>query len=213
MKDALAIHRMLLERETLHEIVRLPIPITNADDLPKAGLPAGRCLATRVYSLTTRTTLTTRGHRLAAVIVVAGATVGTEPIRRALGARTIRPAGADQINSVTEFAAELVCPVLLPMSMSVLIDQWVSDRLHNDDVVYTATGESWTALGIRAADLLSASGARPVDLTPAVPTAPIAKSAAKSANTSAAKSATKSPSASPSTNVPVPRRGHKSAQR
>jgi prolyl-tRNA editing enzyme YbaK/EbsC (Cys-tRNA(Pro) deacylase) len=201
MKDALAIHRMLLERETLHEIVRLPIPITNADDLPKAGLPAGRCLATRVYDVTTRATLTTRGHRLAAVIVPAGATVGTEPIRRELGARTIRPAGADQINSITEFAAELVCPVLLPTSMTVLIDQWISDRLHDDDVVYTATGESWTALGIRAADLRSVSGAGPVDLAPALPTTPIAKSAAKTA------------AKSPDTKVPVPRRGHRSVQR
>jgi prolyl-tRNA editing enzyme YbaK/EbsC (Cys-tRNA(Pro) deacylase) len=184
MKDALAIHRMLLERETLHEIVRLPSPITSADDLPKAGLPSGRCLATRVYTVTTRTSLTTRGHRLAAVIVLAGATISIEPVRLALGARTLRPADADQINSVTDFAAALVCPLLLPDSMSVLIDRWITDRLHDDDVVYTATGESWTALGIRAADLCSASGARPVDLAPAV-----------------------------TTTVPVPRRGHKSIRR
>jgi prolyl-tRNA editing enzyme YbaK/EbsC (Cys-tRNA(Pro) deacylase) len=184
MKDALAIHRMLLERETLHEIVRLPSPIASADDLPKAGLPAGHCLATRIYTVTNRTSLTTRGHRLAAVIVLAGATVGIEPVRRALRARAVRPAAADQINSVTEFAAELVCPLLLPDSMTVLIDRWVIDRLRDDDVVYTATGESWTALGIRAADLYAASGARPVDLAPAVTAA-----------------------------VPGPRRGHRSIRR
>lgn len=184
MKDALAIHRMLLERETLHEIVRLPNPITSADDLPKAGLPAGNCLATRVYAVTTRTSLTTRGHRLAAMIVLAGTTVGIEPVRLALGARALRPAGADQINSVTDFAAALVSPLLLPDSMTVLVDRQVTDRLRDDDVVYTATGEPWTALGIRAADLYAVSGARPVDLAPAATTA-----------------------------VPGPRRGHKSIRR
>ena len=181
MKDALAIQRMLLERETLHEIVRLPSPIASADNLPKAGLPAGRCLATRIFTVTPRAG---RGHRLAAVIVAAGTAIGADPVRLALGARTIRPAGADLINSVTDFAAELVCPLLLPDSMTVLIDRAVSDRLQDDDVVYTATGESWTALGIRAADLYTASGARPVDLMPAVTAA-----------------------------VPVPRRGHKSIRR
>jgi prolyl-tRNA editing enzyme YbaK/EbsC (Cys-tRNA(Pro) deacylase) len=184
MKDALAIHRMLLERETLHEIVRLPNPIASADDLPKAGLPAGRCLSTRIYTFTPRAARTGRGHRLAAVIVLAGAAVGTEPVRLALGARTIRPAGADLINSVTDFAAELVCPLLLPDSVTVLIDRRVGDRLQDDDVVYTATGESWTALGIRAADLRTASGARPVDLMPTGTAA-----------------------------VPVPRRGHRSIRR
>ncbi|MCQ0017650.1 hypothetical protein [Actinomadura madurae] len=51
MKDALVIHRALLEWEAVHEIVRLPVAMGNADELPKAlGLPADRCLVTRVYS-------------------------------------------------------------------------------------------------------------------------------------------------------------------
>ncbi len=51
MKDALAIHRALLEWEAVHEIVRLPVAMAHADELPKAlGLPAERCLVTRVYS-------------------------------------------------------------------------------------------------------------------------------------------------------------------
>jgi prolyl-tRNA editing enzyme YbaK/EbsC (Cys-tRNA(Pro) deacylase) len=162
MKDALAIHRMLLERETLHEIVRLPSTITNAEDLPGAGLPAERCLATHVFSFTAGEGRTTGD--LAAVIVLVGSTISTEPVRRALGARSVHPAATDVVNSVTDFAAGLVCPLLLPASTAVLIDQVVTRRLRGDDVVYTATGEHGTALGIRARDLYAASGAVPVDL-------------------------------------------------
>jgi prolyl-tRNA editing enzyme YbaK/EbsC (Cys-tRNA(Pro) deacylase) len=166
MKDALAIHRMLLERETLHEIVRLPHAIANADELPGVGLPGHRCLATRVYAFTGSERYT-KGY-LAAVIVPVGGTVGTEPVRLALGARTVRPARTDLINTVTEFAAELVCPLLLPESMTVLIDHRIADRLRGDDVVYTPTGEPWTALGVRASDLYASSGAEAVDLCPVI---------------------------------------------
>ncbi|HEV7935767.1 MAG TPA: YbaK/EbsC family protein [Actinomadura sp.] len=178
MKDALAIHRMLLERETFHEIVRLPSTITDAEDLPGAGLPAERCLATRVFSFDPgefdpgedRTTDRTTGG-LAAVVVLVGGTIGTEPLRRALGALSARPATADVVNSVTDFAVGLVCPLLLPASTAVLIDRGITHRLRGDDVVYTATGEHGTALGIRARDLYAASGAVPVDLRPVIASA------------------------------------------
>jgi prolyl-tRNA editing enzyme YbaK/EbsC (Cys-tRNA(Pro) deacylase) len=168
MKDALAIHRVLLERETLHEIVRLPSAITNAEDLPGAGLPAKNCLATRVYAFTGAETRTS-GY-LAAVIVSVGSVIGTEPVRLALGARAVRPATADLVNTVTDFAANLVCPLLLPESVTVLIDRRIVHRLSGDDVIYTPTGENCTALGIRAADFYAASGARPVDLRPVMTT-------------------------------------------
>jgi prolyl-tRNA editing enzyme YbaK/EbsC (Cys-tRNA(Pro) deacylase) len=172
MKDALAIHRMLLERETLHEIVRLPSAIANADELPRAGLPPERCLATSVYAFT-GSERCTAGY-LAAVIVPAGTAVGSESVRRVLGARTVWPARADLINTVTDYAAGLVCPLLLPESMTVLIDRRLVDRLRGDDVVYTATGEPCTALGIRALDLYASCGAEPVDLRPVTgTTAPV----------------------------------------
>lgn len=162
MKDALAIHRALLELETVHEIVRLPAAITHADELPKVlGLPPERCLATRVYSCVDAV----RGGRfLAGVIVPAASEARTEPIRLALGARQVRPARANLVNSYTEYAADLVCPLLLPEGMPLLIDDRTIDGLHVDDVVYTATGEASTALGIRALDLYALSGAKPVGL-------------------------------------------------
>ncbi len=167
MKDALAIHRMLLERETLHEIVRLPRAIANADELPKAlGLPAKHCLATRVYLVDSATL----GERyLAALVVTAGLRPKAESLVGPFGARTVRPAPADSVNAVTAYAAELVAPLLLPDDMPVLIEQRAIDRLDVDNVVYTTTGEPRTALGIRALDLFALCGGKPVDLPPATP--------------------------------------------
>lgn len=167
MKDALAIHRMLLERETLHEIVRLPRAISNADELPKAlGLPAKHCLATRVYEVDPATL----GERyLAAVVVTAGVRPKADHLLAPLGARTVRPALADAVNAATAYAAELVAPLLLPEDMPILIEQRAIDTLHVDNVVYTTTGESRTALGIRALDLFALCGGKPVDLPPTTP--------------------------------------------
>ncbi|MFG2088756.1 MULTISPECIES: aminoacyl-tRNA deacylase [unclassified Spirillospora] len=166
MKDALTIHRALLEREAVHEIVRLPIALTTADELPRAlGLPPGRCLVTRVYSCDGGYP----GRRfLTGVIVPAGERPSMEAVRRAVGAKAVHPAHADLVNAVTEYAAGLVCPLLLPDDMPLLIDQRVMDTLPADDVVYTATGEASTALGIRGRTLYSLSHAEPADLsTPA----------------------------------------------
>jgi prolyl-tRNA editing enzyme YbaK/EbsC (Cys-tRNA(Pro) deacylase) len=162
VKDALAIHRMLLERETLHEIVRLPRAIAHADELPEVlGLPPGRCLTTRIYAFS----ITSSGKRfLAAVVVKAGFVPSYESMRRALGARSVRPAPADLINYATEYTADLVAPLLLPKSVKTFIDQRIVDVLQEDDVTYTATGEACTALGIRTLDLYALSGAKPVDL-------------------------------------------------
>ncbi|MGI8333368.1 aminoacyl-tRNA deacylase [Actinomadura scrupuli] len=162
MKDALAIHRMLLERETLHEIVRLPRAIAHADELPEVlGLPPGRCLATRVYAFS----ITSSVHRfLVAVVVEAGFVPCHESVERALGAHSVRPAPADLVNGETEYAADLVAPLLLPESVKILIDQRIVDVVPEDGVAYTATGEPCTALGIRALDLFTLSGAEPVDL-------------------------------------------------
>ncbi|QKW40055.1 hypothetical protein HUT06_43500 [Actinomadura sp. NAK00032] len=202
MKDALAIHRALLEWETVHEIVRLPVAMTTADELPKAlGLPAERCLVTRVYACdgvhpregahareahareggrTWESGRTweaghardggRRGRRfLAGVIVPAGGRPPAEAVRRAVGARAVRPAHPDLVNAVTEYAAGLVCPLLLPDSMPLLIDPLLAGGLDTDDVVYTATGEASTALGIRGGSLYALCHAKPMDLPPAAP--------------------------------------------
>ncbi|WP_225992431.1 aminoacyl-tRNA deacylase [Actinomadura montaniterrae] len=233
MKDALTLHRALLEWEAVHEIVRLPIGIAHADELPKAlGLPADRCLVTRVFACddsdpggpplgdleygypphadpargpasddaarddAAREALArdapgrddaahdapahddfdcggARPGRcfLTGVIVRAGDRPPGEAVRRAMGARRVGPARADLVNAVTEYAAGLVCPLLLPESMPLLIDQRLVDGPPGPDVVYTPTGEPSTALGIRGHDLAALCQAKPVDLA-AVPGVP-----------------------------------------
>jgi prolyl-tRNA editing enzyme YbaK/EbsC (Cys-tRNA(Pro) deacylase) len=81
----------------------------------------------------------------------------------------IRPAPAAAVNAATEYAAELVAPLLLPEDMPMLIEQRAIDGLDVDHVVYTTTGEPRTALGIRAFDLFALCGGKPVDLPPTTP--------------------------------------------
>jgi prolyl-tRNA editing enzyme YbaK/EbsC (Cys-tRNA(Pro) deacylase) len=158
MKDALSLHRLLLERQTIHEIVRLPCAITSADELPKVlGLPSDRCLCTRVY--------TDAARRLAALIVTAGTWPPETVVADALDVAAVAPARADLVNEATEYAAELVAPLLLPEDITMLVDENVADV---DEVVYTATGEARTALGIRTLDLLALSPAKPVPIARAL---------------------------------------------
>src|SRR3954452_10071252 len=157
MKDALAIHRDLLARGVPHEIVRLRRIILTADELPEAlGLPSSQCVAVRMYEA---------DDNLVAVCVPAGATPAPSALLKATGARRICLAPVDRINAETDFAGGLVAPMLLPAEVLVLADPTIAAR----EVLYTPTGESGTALGIHARDLLVASQARVAALlSPAV---------------------------------------------
>lgn len=152
MKDALDVHRSLLAREVPHEIVRLPRPVTTADEIPAAsGLPAERCVTVRIYHA---------DDRIVATLVRAGELPHPGAVLAALGARTLRPATGEVVNQVTDFAAGLVSPVLLPEAVTVLADSCVGHH----DVVYTATGDGGTVLGIPARWLLTTSRAQVSEL-------------------------------------------------
>lgn len=159
MKDALDVHRSLLAREVPHEIVRLPRLVLSADEIPAAsGLPPQRCVAVRLYHA---------DDRVVATLVRAGELPHPGAVLAAAGARSLRVAPADLVNQVTDFAASLVSPVLLPEDVLVLADACVGHH----DVVYTATGDGGTVLGIPSRWLLTASRARVCELcAPASPT-------------------------------------------
>ena len=163
MKDALDVHRSLLAREVPHEIVRLPRLVLSADEIPEASsLPTDRCVAVRLYYA---------DNRLVAVLVRAGERPHPGAVLAALGARSLRPAPADVVNDVTDFAAALVSPVLLPDAVPVLADACVGHH----DVVYTATGDGGTVLGISSRWLLTASRAKVAELcAPSSPTVDLA---------------------------------------
>jgi prolyl-tRNA editing enzyme YbaK/EbsC (Cys-tRNA(Pro) deacylase) len=152
MKDALDVHRSLLAREIPHEIVRLPRLVLTADEIPDAmGLPRDRCVAVRLYHA---------DDSLVAVVVRAGELPHPGAVLNALDATSLRPARAEVVNEMTDFAASLVCPVLLPAHVRVVADACVGHH----DVVYAATGDGGTSLGIASRWLLTASKAVATEL-------------------------------------------------
>ncbi|MCF6468210.1 hypothetical protein FAF44_07320 [Nonomuraea sp. MG754425] len=158
MKDALAIHRRLLAHQIHHEIVRLPRPMTCAEELPEAVRAAPeRCLMVTVLEVTTWV-----GHD---VVVAVATPVSSPPRPGAVGgllrARQVRPARAHVVNATTDYAAGLVCPLLLPESLPMYID----DRLPTDgEPIFTTTGERHTVLSLRALDLLGVLPGKMVNL-------------------------------------------------
>jgi Cys-tRNA(Pro)/Cys-tRNA(Cys) deacylase len=157
MINALTLHHLLIESGTHHEIVHLPRAVSSVDQLPAVlRLPARRCLAVRMYEV---------GRVLTAVIVHAGSTPSRDALREVTGSQSVRPVDGDLVNSVTGYAAGLVAPLALPSSIEVYADEAVMCDIDHDMVVYTATGESGTALGIRLLDLFSLLDAKPAALS------------------------------------------------
>lgn len=157
MKDALAIHRWLLAHQVHHEIVRLPRPMTCADELPQTiSVPPARCVTVTVFEVSAKP-----GREAVAVISTAATPPRPGAVGGLLGGRRVRPAPAFLVNSATDYAAGLVCPLLLPGDLRVLVD----DRLSTDtEPVFTATGERHTALSLRAYDLVTLLSGKTVDL-------------------------------------------------
>lgn len=164
MLDALDVHRALLAREVPHEVVRLPRLVLSADEIPEVmGLPASRCVAVRLYLAD--------DDKPVAVIVRAGELPHPGAVLAAAGARSLRAARPEVVNAITDFAAPLVCPVLLPESVIVLADTCVG----HTDVVYAPTGDGGTALGIASRWLLTSSRASVAELcSPDSPTVDLA---------------------------------------
>ena len=102
---------------------------------------------------------------LTAVIVHAGRLPSDGALREVTGSRQVLPLRADRVNAATGYAAELVAPLALPDSIEVYADEDVVCGIDRDVVVYTATGESRTALGIRLLDLFTLLDAKPAALT------------------------------------------------
>ena len=156
MNNVLTVHCKLLANGVRHEIVQLPQTITSADQLPAVlALPPRRCLAVRVYDV----------DGLCVAIIAAADTVPpTQVVREITGGRQARAAGEAEISSVTGYAAGLVAPLALPDDMPLYVDQALADSADDGAVVYTATGEPGTALGIRLLDLLAGCAAKPAAL-------------------------------------------------
>ncbi|NJP27172.1 hypothetical protein OHB01_09850 [Microbispora hainanensis] len=161
MKDALAIHRWLLAHQIHHEIVRLPRPLTCSDELPEVlGVSPERCLCVSLFEVSAR-----GRTQEVAVVTAVNSCPGPADVGAALRAHRVTPASAYTVNSATDYAHGLVCPLLLPDDLTVLVDQRLLERADPDEVVHTATGERRTALRMPAIDLFDLVAAKPVDLS------------------------------------------------
>ncbi|MDX6254137.1 MAG: Cys-tRNA(Pro)/Cys-tRNA(Cys) deacylase [Frankiales bacterium] len=153
MKGALDIHRELLGRDIPHEILRLARAVVQADEIASVlGIDPDQAVSVRLYIA---------DERMIAVAVPSCRTPVRAAVLRAARSHSLRVATAQEINECTDYAAGLVAPLLLPEEVPLFADALIG----RNDVVYTATGDTGTALGISTADLLIASSARVADLT------------------------------------------------
>ena len=154
-------HRELLAAGVAHEMVRVRGSALSADDLPLGlGADPDVCVAVRCYVASYDDGPADR-EQFVAVLVHAGDTPDPASLLEALQAVAVRPATATEINTTTDYAAPLVCPIGLGPDVLLLADA----ALGSTDVLYAATGESGVALGIHTRDLLVAAGARATALT------------------------------------------------
>jgi prolyl-tRNA editing enzyme YbaK/EbsC (Cys-tRNA(Pro) deacylase) len=162
MLGPLDIHQYLLAHDVHHEIVRLPRPAATAEHLAEVlNLPARRCLTVHPFHAAIAT-----GDVLVVVLAPSDETLDSATLAVALAellqsrlgpAATLATARADLVSSHTDYLAGHLAPLLLPPDVIVVATQAIVDLERS--IVYTATGDGGTALGIRALDLLNLSHA------------------------------------------------------
>jgi hypothetical protein len=161
MLGPLDIHQYLLAHDVHHEIVRLPRPAASAENLAEVlDISPRRCVAVQPFHAATPD-----GEVLVLLLVPADEAAGpghaagyapalAELLRDSLGPEAVlAPAGADLVSSHTDYLAGHLAPLLLPPDVIVVALQAIVDLATS--IVYTATGDGGTALGIRAIDLLN----------------------------------------------------------
>lgn len=149
MRGAIDIHRRLLAADVAHEVLHLGRRVMAADDLPEAlGVAPQHCAVVHL--------VIADGTTPVAVALPAGRGWAPTVLAAALDARAIRSAQPGETSAATEYTHGLVSPLALPPGLELLVDA----SLAGAEDVYTATGETATAVRIRGRDLVMATGAR-----------------------------------------------------
>lgn len=158
MLGPLDIHQYLLEHDVHHEIVRLPRPAASAEHLAEVlGVTPRRCLAIHPFHA-----FTPDGDVLVLVLSPADEEPGTSTLMAALHDllrdrlgpdAKFSVAGAALVSRRTDYFAGHLAPLLLPADVIVVSTRGVLDL--STSIIYTATGDGGTALGIGATDLLN----------------------------------------------------------
>lgn len=170
MKGPLDIHQYLLAHDVHHEIVRLPRTAQGGHGLPEtvAILPPERCIVVHPFHATA-------GPAEFLVVLLTTATEAppddvhdrlADLLDDELGRPVlIAPATCDQVSRHTDYVASHLGPLLLPADVVVVTSDEVVALA--TAVVYCATGDCGTALGIPADELLALSNARGLSRRPA----------------------------------------------
>jgi prolyl-tRNA editing enzyme YbaK/EbsC (Cys-tRNA(Pro) deacylase) len=150
------------EHDVHHEIVRLPRPAASAEHLAEVlGVTPRRCLAIHPFHA-----LTPDGDVLVLVLAPADEEADAdslvftlrELLRDRLGPDAeLSVAGAALVSRRTDYIAGHLAPLLLPPDVIVVSTRGILDLATS--IIYTATGDGGTALGIAATDLLNLSRA------------------------------------------------------
>ena len=159
MLGPLNVHQYLVEHDVAHEIVRLPRPAVGAENLAEVlGLSPRRCLAVHPFHAWTAS-----ADVLVLLLASADLATHTLPALQQLIAdrlgddATLEVAGAELVSRHTDYLAGHVTPLMLPDDVIVVATPEVADLAMS--IIYTATGDGGTALGISAADLIELSHA------------------------------------------------------
>jgi Cys-tRNA(Pro)/Cys-tRNA(Cys) deacylase len=161
MKGPLEIHQHLLAHDVQHEIVRVPRGAHStacpASALAEAlALPPHRCVGAHPFRAAAAS-----GDAL--IVLLAAADDHVDPsamsarlsslLRARLGGTALFvPASPEFVSERTDYLAGHVSPLLLPDDVVTVATQALADLATT--VVYTATGDPGTAIGLRALDLL-----------------------------------------------------------
>jgi Cys-tRNA(Pro)/Cys-tRNA(Cys) deacylase len=159
MLGPLDVHQYLVEHDVAHEIVRLPRPAVGAEHLAEVlGLSPRRCLAIYPFHAWTASADVLVLLLTSADITVSAVPALGELIADRLGpSATLEAAGAELVSRHTDYLAGHVTPLMLPDDVVVVATSEVAELAMS--IIYTATGDGGTALGISAADLLELSHA------------------------------------------------------
>jgi Cys-tRNA(Pro)/Cys-tRNA(Cys) deacylase len=147
VRSSVDVHNYLLDSDVPHELSSLPGPLRDLTDAPDVlGLPA---------AAVGRPVVLGDGQGVVVALVPAGAQPDLEGVGALLRRPGLQPLAPDQAPLLTGYLLAAVPPVALECAAEVVIDE----RLAEQDVVYTTSGEAGVILKVRGRDLVKATNA------------------------------------------------------
>jgi Cys-tRNA(Pro)/Cys-tRNA(Cys) deacylase len=147
VRSSVDVHNSLLDSDVPHELSSLPGPLRDLTDAPDVlGLPA---------TAVGRPVLLADGQGVVVVLIPASAELDLAGVGALLRRPGLAPVSPDHAPCLTGYLLATVPPVALECDAEVVIDERVAEQ----DVVYTASGESGVILKVRGCDLVKVTNA------------------------------------------------------